>query len=207
MTKLPGKSPPFATPRRTFLARAGRAGVAALAALSGARRLTARATTTWTLSVPRSDYINTNWHSANNKYLDLDDSGGTACHIKIDTGASTYGKASFATPVPDCGAEPGDRKKVQFTLWTDTESQLGTGWAQHITAATWSAGVRYGCPVTVGYISSDGEVEAGCWTGSHIHFGCDGSKSGDYPDSYWHETWVDYSSAVGDGTYPWYYAV
>lgn len=79
--------------------------------------------------------------------------------------------------------------------------------AQHITAATWSAGTKYSTPITVGYISSDGQPETGCWDGSHVHFGCNGTKSGDYPDSPYHSTSVEFSSTVGEGTYPWYYEV
>ena len=192
-------------PRRAAL----KAGMA-LAAAGAAVRLglpppVARATDTWMLSVPRSDWITSNWHGTGSKFLDIDDEYGTDCTVKFDLGPSTYGKVSFSTPIDDCG-QPNNRKRIPFTLWTPQNMQIGSGTAQHITAAGWAAGTRYTTPITVGYISSNASIVAGCWTGSHIHFGCDGIISGNYPDGF-HQTWVDYSSTVGDGNYPWYYLV
>ena len=180
------------------------------------------ATYRWYLSVPRTDYVTTSWHSTASKYLDINDCLGTICMVKVDSNKNqgTFGRVAFDTPTNDCGINPGARKKITFTLYRDVGTDaIATGLAQHITAGTWTAGTKYTSPETVGYISLSGspdpacdpeeeECPPPCWTGSHVHFGSVGmDKSGTYATGFscsgtTHK--VYYSPYVSDGQYPWH---
>jgi hypothetical protein len=188
--------------RRRFIRTAAEvaAGLSAVAVSWRNGLFRAGASTTWILSVPRTDEVTQSWHSTNSKYLDINDCSGTAVNVLVKTGVSTYGRVKFSEPVLDCGTDPEDRRIVNFELLTDGSSTISTGRAQHIRPATWQANTIYDCPITVGFIDGSGTVDQGCWTGSHVHYGADMTTTGSFSAN----TVCGHGQTVTyDSDYPW----